>query len=120
MFNSKKKLKVKKAEREVKKPRDRFVGGLPDGTVTNSIAKYAAAWREFAQPFMDEFGWLPYGYEPGISFWVGINSGAVSEHGVSPASTFHMNLSLARRFRVLILEVQALRKALPRRTICQG
>jgi hypothetical protein len=90
------------------KARNRFEGFLPDGFITNSVDKYTKAWREFAQPFVEEFGWLPHGYEPGISFWIGLGSGPVSQG--TAGKVFHMDLSLARKFRDLIVEARALRK----------
>ena len=99
---------MKLAKKKATRSRNRFEGCLPDGTVASNGNKYAKAWREFTRPFFDEFGWVPYGYEPGISFWIGVDAGPVSWPAV--ASIFHLNLSLARKFRDLIVEVRARRK----------
>lgn len=85
-------------------PKPRFSGSLPDGSITTSIEQYSEAWRSFAQPFVAEFGWQPYGYEPGISFAVGHNGGALTPSNTPGSGTFHLPLGIARRLYALIVE----------------
>ena len=95
--------KPKKLVKKVPRKRlPRFAGSLPDGDMTMSPRRYAAAWCDFARPFEEELGWQVRGFEPGISFFVGPDGGAPT-----PDRSFPLCLSIgvARRLRAVVVEL---------------
>lgn len=43
---------------------------LPDGSLTENTEAYAAAWREYASPIEEVYGWALQSCDPGMTFLV--------------------------------------------------
>lgn len=90
-----------------RKQQPKFMGTMPDGIVATSVSRYSKAWRALAQPIADEFGWQTHGYEPGVSFITGRNSGKTSDRG--SLSCIFLPIDLAHKIHNLILEARQYR-----------